>query len=111
MATQNPYTIRKNLSISYTLVFKVVYYYLKYKEWRHKEAPEITLTTFKVQFSWSFKELRKEHANSGTQAYTESVEISRDAIGDTSELIEMAQDTTTALKKFGDCHHHWYKHV
>ena len=53
--TQNPYTTGQILSISYTLVFKVVIYPLKFKEWRRKYAPGKTCTTFKVHFSPAFK--------------------------------------------------------
>ena len=75
VTTQNPYTTGKILSIAYTLVLKAGLYPLECKECRRKEAPEKTWTTFKVYFSRAFNELRKERANSRTQAYTANVEI------------------------------------
>ena len=59
VATQSPYTTGKILSIDYTLVFKVGFYPLKYKEWRSKDAAEKTWTAFKLNFSRAFKEVRE----------------------------------------------------
>ena len=98
VATQKLYTTGQTLSIIYNLFFKVGFYPLECKEWRHKDAPDKTWTTFKINFAWSFKEVRKERANSGTRAYAANMEICGAAIEETSALTEMAQDTTTALE-------------
>ena len=100
VATQKPYTTGKILYIYYTLVFKVGFYPIKWREWRRKDAPDKTWNTSKIHFAQKFKEVSEERANSGTRAYAENVEIRGDAIGDTSELSEMAQDMTTALEIF-----------
>ena len=83
VAIKIPYITKQILSIAFTLVFKVGLYPLECKEWWSKDATDKTWNTFKVYFYWAFQEVRKEHANSGTQAYTENVEIRGDAVKDT----------------------------
>ena len=98
LATQNPYTTRQILPIAYTVVFKVGFYPLKWKEGQRKDAPDKTWTTFKVHFARAFKEVRKSRVNSRTWAYAANVEICWAVIEDTPALTEMAQDTTSALE-------------
>ena len=86
MATKKRYTTGNIMFIAYTLFFKVGFYPIEWKEWRHKGAPKKTWTRFKINFDRAFKKVREEHANSGTQAYTENVEIHGAGIGDMSAL-------------------------
>ena len=63
VASQNPYTDRQVVSISFTLVERCGFYHEDCRDWKRKAAADKTWTNFKSHFSRAFKEVRESSSS------------------------------------------------